>query len=138
MDELNVGTSKVYDAYNLGDARVDVVKDPIPPFITMNLDRDDLKHVPHMNGGAGIVLRRRVLGPAVFYTPWAYVDHLIVQRGASTGTSRMADLSEAYYVISGDGSVRWTTRRPLSRSATGSQSILARARASRPVLSRWN
>ena len=41
----------------------------------------------------------------MFYTPWAYVDHLIVQRGASIGTSKMADMSEAYYVISGDGSV---------------------------------
>ena len=51
------------------------------------------------------MLRRRKLGPAVFYTPWAYVDHLIVQRDASIGTSRMADMSEAYYVISGDGSV---------------------------------
>jgi mannose-6-phosphate isomerase-like protein (cupin superfamily) len=64
-----------------------------------------LKPAPQMNGGTGIVLRRRVLGPAVFYTPWAYVDHLIEQRGVSTGTSKMADMSEAYYVISGNGSV---------------------------------
>jgi mannose-6-phosphate isomerase-like protein (cupin superfamily) len=102
---INVGTSKVYDAFDLGDARVGVAKDPIPQFVTMKLDRTDLKPVAQTNGGAGIVLRRRVLGPAVFYTPWAYVDHLIVQRGAITGTSRMADMSEAYYVISGDGSV---------------------------------
>jgi mannose-6-phosphate isomerase-like protein (cupin superfamily) len=101
---INVGMSKVYDASDLGDARVAVAKDPIPQFITMKLDRDDLKPAPQMNDGTGIVLRRRVLGPAVFYTPWAYVDHLIVQRGASTGTSKMADMSEAYYVISGDGS----------------------------------
>ena len=102
---INVGTSKVYDAFDLGDARVGVAKDPIPQFVTMKLDHADLKPVAQTNGGAGIVLRRRVLGPAMFYTPWAYVDHLIVQRGANTGTSRMADMSEAYYVISGDGSV---------------------------------
>ena len=102
---INVGASKVYDTSDLGDARVGVVKDPIPQFITMKLDRADLKPVSHMNGGAGIVLRHRVLGPAVFYTPWSYVDHLIVQPGASIGRSKMVDMSEAYYVISGDGSV---------------------------------
>ena len=102
---INVGTSKVYDAFDLGDARVGAAKDPIPQFITMKLDHADLEPVPQMNGGAGIVLRRRVLGPAVFHTPWSYVDHLIVQSGASIGTSRMADMSEAYYVISGDGNV---------------------------------
>jgi len=102
---INVDASKVYDTSDLGDARVGVAKDPIPQFITMKLDRADLKPVPHMNGGTGIVLRRRVLGPAVFYTPWAFVDHLIVQPGASIGRSKMVDISEAYYVISGDGSV---------------------------------
>ena len=102
---INVGASKVYDTSDLGDARVGVAKDPIPQFITMKLDRGDLKPVSHMDGGAGIVLRRRALGPAVFYTPWAYVDHLIVRPGASTGRSKMVDISEAYYVIFGDGSV---------------------------------
>jgi mannose-6-phosphate isomerase-like protein (cupin superfamily) len=102
---INVGTSKVYDTYDLGDALVGVAKDPIPQFITMKLDRAGLKPVSNMDGGAGIVLRRRVLGPAVFYTPWAYVDHLIVQPGAGIGKSKMADMSEVYYVISGNGSV---------------------------------
>jgi hypothetical protein len=39
---------------------VGVEKDPIPQFITMKLDRDDLKPAPQINGGTGIVLRRRV------------------------------------------------------------------------------
>jgi hypothetical protein len=46
---INVGTSKVYDAFDLGDARVGVPKDAIPQFMTVKLDPADLKPVPHMN-----------------------------------------------------------------------------------------
>lgn len=98
---INVGTSKVYDAFNLGDDRVGAPKDKIPQFVTMRLDRSLLK--PAANGGK--VQRRRALGPSVFYTPWAYVDHELIAAGGDTGTAALPDLSEAYYVMSGEGSV---------------------------------
>jgi mannose-6-phosphate isomerase-like protein (cupin superfamily) len=98
---INVGTSKVYDAFNLGDDRVGAPKDPIPQFIAMNLDEALLK--PASKGGK--MQRRRALGPSVFYTPWAYVDHELIQPGGDTGTTRYSDMSEAYYVMSGNGSV---------------------------------
>src|SRR5882757_10021194 len=100
---INVGTSKVYDAFNLGDDRVGAPKDKIAQFVTMRLDKALLKPAPV--GGGGKVQRRRALGPSVFYTPWAYVDHALIAPGGDTGTSRMANLSESYYVISGEGSV---------------------------------
>ena len=98
---INVGTSKVYDAFNMGDDRVGAEKDKIPQFVTMRLDRSLLKPAP--NGGK--VQRRRALSPSVFYTAWSYVDHELIQPGGDTGTTNLADLSEAYYVISGEGSV---------------------------------
>jgi mannose-6-phosphate isomerase-like protein (cupin superfamily) len=98
---INVGTSKVYDAFNLGDDRVGVPKDKIPQFVTMRLDRALLKPAP----GGGKVQRRRALGPSVFYTPWAYVDHELIAPGGDTGASTASDLSESYYVMSGEGSV---------------------------------
>lgn len=98
---INVGTSKVYDAFNLGDDRVGAPKDKIPQFVTMRLDRALMKPAP--NGGK--VQRRRALGPSVFYTPWAYVDHELIAAGGDTGTAALPDLSEAYYVMSGEGSV---------------------------------
>ena len=98
---INVGTSKVYDAFNMGDDRVGAPKDKIPQFVTMRLDRALLKPAPD----GGKVQRRRALSPSVFYTAWAYVDHELIAPGGDTGTSALPDLSESYYVMSGEGSV---------------------------------
>ena len=98
---INVGTSKVYDAFNMGDDRVGAPKDKIPQFVTMRLDRALLKPAPD----GGKVQRRRALSPSVFYTAWAYVDHELIAPGGDTGTSQTPNMSEAYYVISGEGSV---------------------------------
>jgi mannose-6-phosphate isomerase-like protein (cupin superfamily) len=98
---INVGTSKVYDAFNLGDDRVGVALDKVPQFVTMHIDRALLK--PAAPGKS--YQRRRALGPSVFYTPWAYVDHLLVAANGTTGTTTLPDLSEAYYVMAGDGTV---------------------------------
>jgi hypothetical protein len=98
---INVGTSKVYDAFNLGDDRVGAPLDKVPQFVTMHLDRSLLKPLAGTPG----VSRRRALGPSVFYTPWAYVDHVLIQPGAALPETRYPAMSEAYYVMSGDGSV---------------------------------
>jgi mannose-6-phosphate isomerase-like protein (cupin superfamily) len=98
---INVGSSKVYDAFNLGDDRVGAPKDKIPQFVTMRLEKSLLKPAP--NGGA--VQRRRALSPSVFYTAWSYVDHELIAPGGDTGTSQTPDMSEAYYVIAGEGTV---------------------------------
>lgn len=97
---INVGTSKVYDAFNLGDDRVGAPQDKIPQFVTMKLDRSLLKP-----GATQGVMRRRALGPSVFFTPWAYVDHMMIQPGIAAPSVRLPDISEAVYVMSGDGSV---------------------------------
>jgi mannose-6-phosphate isomerase-like protein (cupin superfamily) len=97
---INVGTSKVYDAFNLGDDRVGAAQDKIPQFVTMRLDKALLKP-----GATPGVMRRRALSPSVFFTAWSYVDHELVAPGASVPQTATPDMSEAYYVISGDGSV---------------------------------
>ncbi|HZT28288.1 MAG TPA: cupin domain-containing protein [Bryobacteraceae bacterium] len=106
---MNIAVGSVkgkYDNFDLGDDRVGVPLDPKPVFITMHLDRELLKPVEGMDGGRGAVRYRRVLQPEVFFTNWAYVDHLVVPPGASVGKHRHIGVEEFYYVIQGEGTAR--------------------------------
>ena len=85
---------------------VGVVLDPKPVFITMHLDRALLAQVANFHGGMGTVRYRRALEPEVFFTNWAYVDHLVIPAGASLGRHVHVGVEEFFYVITGQGSAR--------------------------------
>ena len=120
---LNAG---VYDAFDLGDTRAGAVLDPVPTFMTMRLDRALLRPAGARGRGAApasppTVVSRRALGPSVFTTTWAYIDHVMIPPGASISEVTHEAVGEAYYVLTGTGTVTVTV--------TGAQSETAPIRA---------
>lgn len=108
LEWMNINVTAIkgrYDAFDLGDPRVDVPLDPIPVFMTMSLDRSRLRTIEGMHGGRGPVQYRRALEPSVFRTTWAYVDHLVVPPGSATGLHRHTGVEEFYYVMTGAGRI---------------------------------
>mgnify|MGYP001489640569 CR=1 FL=1 len=102
---VNVGMTKNYDNFDLGDPREGAELDDIPQFISVRFDQTQLRAVQGMDGGTGEVRYRRALQPSVFSTPWSYVDHLVVPPSASVGNAAKPGMSEVLYVISGAGEV---------------------------------
>jgi mannose-6-phosphate isomerase-like protein (cupin superfamily) len=106
---MNIAVGSIkgkYDAFDLGDDRVDVPLDPKPVFVNMKLDKALLKPVAGMYGGKGTVQYRRALPPEVFFTNWSYIDHLVIPAGSSAGKKRHEGVEEFYYVMNGDGTAR--------------------------------
>ena len=108
VEFMNINVAAIkghYDAFNLHDARIGAAKDPVPVFMTMHLDKSLLSPMQNYHGGLGTVRYRRALGPDVFLTNWAYMDHLLIPAGASDGMHRHEGVEEIYYVLNGDGQV---------------------------------
>jgi mannose-6-phosphate isomerase-like protein (cupin superfamily) len=110
---MNINVSMLkgeYDNFDLNDKREDVSLDKTPVFISMSLDRAQLRNVNSFHGGKGTAQYRRALGPAVFATPWAFVDHVVLPAGASIGPHSWRGVAQFYYVMAGEGTVSLFTR----------------------------
>jgi len=92
------------DAFDLGDARVGAVLDPVPAFVSGQLDAEKLRPNNPAYSGDG-VLYRRVLGPEIFSTDWNHVDHVVIPAGSKAVNRNLEGFEEVYYVSKGSGKV---------------------------------
>lgn len=109
VEWMNIAVSSVkgkYDNFDTNDDRVGVPKDATPIFVNTRFDRALLKSVEGYYGGKGTVRYRRTFPPEVFTTDWAYVDHVVIPPGSSTGKRVHREVEEVYYVLNGSGSVQ--------------------------------
>lgn len=106
---VNAGIS---DAFDLGDDRVGAALDKVPTFVTSRLDRDLIvaqrgrgRGAAPAQAGPQPVATRRAAEPSIFGSPWAYLDQMLIQPGASTEPKTHDTIAEAYYVVAGSGTV---------------------------------
>jgi len=106
---INVGQTKRYDNLDLGDSREGAALDRVAQFAAVRFERDRLKP-------QGPVRMRRLLGPEVFTTPWAFVDHVLVPPGAALDGAAAPGISEMVYVIAGAGEAQVAGERAALRT----------------------
>lgn len=106
---INVGQSKRYDNFDLNDSREGAPLDPVAQFAAVRFDQARLK-------SDGAVRSRRLLGPEVFATPWAFVDHVLIPPGAALDGAAAPGISEMVYVMGGAGAATVAGERAPLRS----------------------
>jgi len=113
VEFMNLGVAlrdRRYDAVNFNkqDDLVNTTLVSPPPFLWSVLDKRLCKQHPveGFMGGEGTVYYRRIWDDPQFGTNWLFVNHYVVEPGATIGYHRHDYIEEVYYIL--EGSCRMT------------------------------